>query len=498
MFKSIIFSLIHESQYPRLLGAYRIAHFLRENDWDVEVVDFTNFFSLSELKELFLSRYDENLKFVGISHTFAAEHPAWDYKIEEFFSWIKKSYPEIKIISGSSGMSLFKTEIIDYYLEGFGENAILKLLKYLFSNGEQPIIERGALKHQSVIRANKHYPAYPLKSLMVKYEDRDFILSEEWLGIETSRGCIFSCDYCNFPILGVKGDYTREAEDFKLQILDAYERFGVKNYVIADETFNDKPSKIKKFADAVENLSFKPFFSGYIRPDLVINRPRDKEDLLRMGFLGHYYGVETFKQETAISVGKGGISREKLKDGLLDIKEYFLKNSNNFYRGEISYILGLPGETIEDLDNTKKWITENWYGQAFTYFILSIYQKKLATLSKMDKNYEKYGYSLVDEEAINKNRDIFDDKRIFTNLDLKTQLLWKNEHMNIFDAKRIEMQWDDYFWERKISRLGCFILGFPSENHDLNSRLKLITFPDRSTFVKNYISKKLNYIKKEK
>jgi radical SAM superfamily enzyme YgiQ (UPF0313 family) len=150
-------------------------------------------------------------------------------------------------------------------------------------------------------------------------------------------------------VLGVKGDYTRDAEDLREQLQLAHDQFGTTNYLVADETFNDSTEKITKFANAVEQLSFKPYFSGFIRPDLLVSRKQDREELLRMGFLGHYYGVETFNQVSAKAIGKG-MNPERLKTGLVDLKNYFIENSDNKYRGSIGMIIGLPGETESKLD----------------------------------------------------------------------------------------------------------------------------------------------------
>ena len=111
---------------------------------------------------------------------------------------------------------------------------------------------------------------------MIKYEDRDFIKSTEWLTIEFARGCIFKCPYCTFPILGVKFDPSRDSEDAYTQLQDAYDRYGVTNYFVSDETFNDKPEKIAKFADMAERLSFNPWYSGFIRADLMVSRGQEE------------------------------------------------------------------------------------------------------------------------------------------------------------------------------------------------------------------------------
>ena len=72
------------------------------------------------------------------------------------------------------------------------------------------------------------------------------------LSFETSRGCRFKCSYCNFPILGVKDDYTRDADDFDTNLRRNYDDWGVTEYIITDDTFNDYVEKIRKYADRVD------------------------------------------------------------------------------------------------------------------------------------------------------------------------------------------------------------------------------------------------------
>ena len=116
---------------------------------------------------------------------------------------------------------------------GFGEGALLELLKYLFSNGPLPKFSLLSAVGKA-ISANDVYPSFPMNSLMIKYEDRDFIQPYEWLGVEFARGCKFACAFCSYPVLGVKGDYSRDAKDFELQMRDAYDRFGITKYYVSD------------------------------------------------------------------------------------------------------------------------------------------------------------------------------------------------------------------------------------------------------------------------
>lgn len=494
--KTLLFSIIENPRYNRRLGVYRIAHVLREEGLDVEVIEFADFWSLEELKELWRQRYRYDIKFIGFSNLITN----WPPVLEEFCGWIKKHYPNIKIIFGSATFAPFESQYIDYYVRGFGEHAIVALSKWISSNGPRPRFMLPSIDGKTTIDAINSYPAFPMSSLMVKYEDRDFIDSSEWLGIEFSRGCKFECTFCNFPVLGVKDDYTRSADDFQVQVQDAYDRFGVSNYLVSDETFNDRTEKITKFADVVEQLKFNTSFTGYIRGDLLVSRLRDREELLRMNFLGHYYGLETFHRESARAVGKG-MDGDRLKSGLVDVKNYFQTNGSKQYRGEISLIIGSPYEPKESLAETKQWLFDHWKDQSFTAYPLEISRGKHEKLSIIAQDPAKYGYRFgkpQKQDLLKKflQRHPYSLKNLSIG-DFDEVMFWENDHMDFFDALRIVLDW------KNMKNYATFMPGAFQLGHRYNGNLSAtdrFALSERDTHrlvynmsnITEYINKKLS------
>jgi radical SAM superfamily enzyme YgiQ (UPF0313 family) len=468
----LIFNVTRYPYVPRPLGGHRIAHFLREQGWDIEVVDWANWWSQEQLQQFFVSRVSASTKFVGFSHLFNI----WNPVLETFGTWIKDHYPEIKLISGSAVNPMFKSQCLDYYIQGFGEHAIEALLRYIVGNGPRPTFNLTMPNGIKVINAINSYPAFPMKSLMVKYQDRDFVRSNEWLTIETSRGCAFSCAFCNFPVLGVKGDYTRDQHDFELQLNDAFDRFGVQNYILADETFNDRADKITKFADAVERLDFDPWFSAYIRADLMAARPDTREELLRMNCLGHFYGIESFNQPSAKAVGKG-MASDRLKEALVCSRSYFESHGRELYRGSIGLIAGLPFETKDMLDQTYDWLIENWQQQSFSIRPLSIpVHNQINKSSKISDDMLKYGYEEMSEQEIQINAAAgkqLHGHHLPMTID---EVIWKNTHMDWFVAKK---HCEDILDQKKQYdfRPSCHYIGYNlTGDHDIAARLRY-TYP---------------------
>lgn len=473
MHKGIIFNITQYPYLSRPLGGHRIASFLREQGWNIEVVDWANWWQIEELKLFFITRYSQDLVFVGFGHLFSI----WSDVMEQFAEWIKTNYPHVRLISGSSVNPMFQSRFIDWYIQGFGEQAILELLKYVAGNGSSPRFN--LINDRKVIPAIDHYPAFPMKSLMVKYEDRDFIQSNEWLTVELSRGCKFRCAFCQFPILGIKEDTSRDSEDFKKQLQDAYHRFGVTSYNVADDTANDRIEKISKFADVVQSLDFVPWFSAYIRLDLIAANPAQRDELLRMNLLGHYYGIESMNTRSARSIGKG-MKSERIKEALLANKAYFLNHGRQLYRGHIGLIAGLPFETEQTFCESIDWLIANWQGQAWGVHPLGLPKANSKTKpSEISKNIMSYGYTEMTDEQIKAydTKPMVEEVRAIQRKgsfqEAESEIYWQNEHMNIFDAQRLVR--DAYRVKRQHDfRPGGFVINCRmKEKNSVAERLSL-------------------------
>lgn len=454
----------------RTSGTYRIATYLRETyGLDVEVVDYLHSWTYEELKEIVDSRVDFNTKLVGVGGIFYLNTP----NITAMFKYVKSKY-DVVTAAGSQGLwSIASIPDIDYYVVGYGELGIDAILKgnpkYTTKQLHPSMPEIKVIDCMDI----KEYNAFPWANIGINYESRDFIRPEETLSFETSRGCRFQCAYCNFPILGVKEDHTRSAEDFERDIKRNYDNWGTTDYIITDDTFNDYTEKVEKYADVVQSLDFEVDFTGYIRADLMTQRPGDLEQLARMRFNSHLYGIESTNRPSAKAMGKGG-DPKKILEGILQAKEYFLKETG-FYRGEMSFIWGLPYETRETLDWTFNWIDKNWHREAMSMFDLSIPRAGPDSLIRsniLSTNLDKYNYRVAQPIEIanidaelqkildDPNVDDFNKNRMRkmkpdpnNPMFLQHQVLWKNENWDNVSAwmgVQKELYGHKRYWDRGI------------------------------------------------
>jgi hypothetical protein len=484
-------------------GGYRLATWMRDNGWDVEVCEWIQWWSLEELKEFARSRITKDTMFCGFSCFFGA----WSDTIELFTQWLKETYPNVILLSGSQSRPNFNTKWIDYYFIGWSEYAILDLAKHVSNNSSGNGVKLDSNffgTGKKVINANTFYQAWPIKSLKIIYEDRDYLTEEEWVTIEFARGCKFNCSFCNFPALGIKEDTTRDREDYLYQLRDTYDRFGVKNYYVADETFNDTTEKIIKFADATEELNFQPLFSGFIRADLMVSRPQDLEHLSRLGMLGHFYGIETFFHETGKAIGKG-MHPDRLKQGLIDCKNYFKNNGRKIYRGTISLIVGLPHEPVSSIYETLEWCANNWRGENIEIWPLEIpTDYKHDKLSKISIDWEKYGYKEVQKEFA------YSEDSLPSDLFTSSYLNWQNDHMTYDQACEICFKAHNEYRGITLNEgFGNWSMDIPYKhfNKDYNLMMNTVEHDFKKFHLNNYenyqddkirdyIIKKLNWNKK--
>ena len=433
MYHGLLFSYRKE-RVERGTGAHRIASYLRANGWDIEVLDYCNEWTLTELQEYTRSRVTTKTKFFG----FSSFINWWPSIANEFTAWLKKTYPDRATVLGGHGALITPSTDIDYYIDSFGEIAMLELCNYLFGNTiANSNLQFEDYQGKRVIRALHNFPAWNLPTYRNKYETRDFLEPYEMLTIEAGRGCKFACKFCNFPVLGVKEDTSRSAEDLEIELKHNYDTWGIKNYTFADETFNDRIEKYTKYGPMIQRLDFDPWFMAFMRADLLIHQRDYWDEIKAMGLGGHFYGIETFNPESGRIIGKG-MNPDKLKQGLIDFRNFL--EPEGIYRGTISLICGLPKETPKTFWDSINWLKQHWKGQSVAAWYLDLpdLSDQHSNQSEFSRNLGKYGL---------RRKEIVEPKgeRGFHHFypGVKTSYVWEHDDMDQYTAMDIM----DDFWQ---------------------------------------------------
>ena len=305
------------------------------------------------------------------------------------------------ILGGFTSDSYIDIDGVDNVFIGYSESQIIDYITALKNNIAVPKI----IAHD--VKAQKHN----FNEAIVEYSEYDLIHPEEVQFIEFARGCIFKCAFCSFPMTGSKTvDYLKYKEVMRQELLTNYKKWGIKNYFIVDDTFNDSVEKLKIICEVIESLPFSPEFGAYVRIDLIAAHPEMADLLKRIGIKFVLYGLETWNSNTAKIIKKGGSKERKIQA---------LKIARECWGDEVfisaSMIVGLPNDTTQSFEDFI-----SWYGQEGKKYIDHIFIAPLHLfpnedknpykifISDMDANKEQYGYTFTNDDRWIKCNDTGD------------------------------------------------------------------------------------------
>lgn len=368
--------------FQRALGAYQIAHHLRTFGYTCQVIEFAQYFSEQELNQTIESLITEDTLGIGVSTTWFDKNitkdpirqylsfkPGLPDSITKSLSYIKRKYSSIKFIAGGAVTKEYKGSVLfDYVIFSYAEDNMLQLA--------------------NVLGGRNKFSQFNIESLQHRFTDQDIILEGETLPIEISRGCIFKCAFCSFPLNGKnKLDYIRNPKLIAEEMKYNYDKFGTVNYLFTDDTFNDTTHKVKSLHDEIAKLPFKINFITYLRLDLLYAH-REQIPLLKdMGLKVAAFGIETFHPQAGKAIGKS-MSADKTKQFLDDLQ-------NKYWLGDVRIhchmLAGLPHEPMSSVYDSVDWLHSKQFSTLYGSFDI---HEKSEDKSKIAANPEAYGYYL--------------------------------------------------------------------------------------------------------
>ena len=378
-----------EQVLGRPAGAYRMRTWLEKNGYKIEVIDFFKSYTDKEIKKLCDKFITTETIFVGVSTTFFFSTD----KINFLFQYVKQNYPNVKtIIGGTEGdLSGLDESSVDRYFWGFAEDAMLQFVDY--ESGKGTDLNWFPYRGSLAINSEEGYKN-DSSDLTIEWK-KDDLLNKNLLPLEISRGCIFRCRFCQYPLLGKKkNDYIRNESNLADELKRNYELYGITNYSFSDDTFNDNIVKLEHVGNAIIKSGVKITYSCYLRADLLARFPDMIPILAETGNVAGAFGIETLNETAKKSIGKG-MDNEKQFSAIKHLK------SLTPFWAFTGMIVGLPGESIEDLYESQDWfIKQN--GEIFNDWVwwpLVIRKNAITRKSEFDLNYDKWGYDIKDNNS---------------------------------------------------------------------------------------------------
>ena len=495
----------------RPLGAQRVATELRKHGYTVKVVDFFSKWIEDEeqFHQLIDLLVDETTLFVGFSGTFfnkindvelfknvksfrdyyrTQELSVWprnDEEINSIFTKIRERHPNLKFVYGGDRFDnkiKYLESMMDYIVQGYAENTVIDLANHLRNGTKLQYTLTG--NRAKLISHDMDAVGFDITNHCVtNYLEQDHITYGDSLSLETSRGCMFKCTFCAYPILGRrKNDLSYHKSENLLadELRNNYEQHGVRKYIFVDNIFNETTSKLETMLRVRDKSKVDIGFAAFIRYELLNRYPEQLPLLKELGIEAFNIGIESLHLPSAKLTGKG-TDPEKVKDIMYRIKDHF----NNRVNISGSFIIGLPEDNPDTLNTWLPWLSD----MNCPIDGIFMHRMDLHFLGNMDMNQNpsKYGY---------------------TNLAVKNGYgYWKNKYWSSIEADRYMVQFLEKCWQSGRTRInGLSFIGLQSTGLTFD---ELLTTPMRDldynkltnhTHNKwlNYRSTLLNYEKVDK
>lgn len=343
---------------PAFIGAY-----LRQHDHEVSVLRLPVDWPLEEVTRRVIERSPDIL---GVSLT----SRQW-LRAREVIGAIRAE-TDVPVIAGGlhatfAAEMILETPGFDYACLGEGEMAMLELVETLEKSGRLPETGIANIWAAGGARPPIRPPFSPMDELPFMARD---MLDERYgvVHMTTQRGCPFPCTYCAArqfsDLYGSYGAYgRRRSPENVLAELDEIRRHGDLNYVIfLDDTFTIKPAWVSAFC-RVYGEEFGIPFSLHARVETV--NEGMLAELAAAGCQHVVYGVESGSERVRRDIMKRNTSNRQFRDAFRWTRAAGIIVTAN-------YIIGTPGETAGDIEQTLA-LHEELAPDDFGYFVFYPY-----------------------------------------------------------------------------------------------------------------------------
>jgi hypothetical protein len=290
------------------------------------------------------------------------------------------------IVGGAAFINLEKHGF--YSITGYADTELVEFTRNLADPSFRPSYARLGKRIEG-----KEYADFATSE--IDWTDQDIMRPGDNLPLEVSRGCIFRCKFCAFPLNGkTKGEWVKRTDVLVRELTRNYERWGITQYTVCDDTFNDSTEKLRELHDAFVKLPFELDLTAYLRLDLLMRFPEQVKLLRGMGLRCALFGIETVNSKSAKAIGKGVPFEQQIaylwKLKAAEFKDVLISSG---------FILGLPFDTKQTLEDTQSFLfgkdnpLDHWSCVALGINPVNDSRHK-RFFSEFDLEYEKYGYVL--------------------------------------------------------------------------------------------------------
>ena len=176
------------------------------------------------------------------------------------------------------------------------------------------------------------------------------VINEPYTLIITSRGCPHSCIYCTaFQYYGKKLR-LRSAENVVDEMQECFEKHNLRNFTMWSDTFNQNRKFVMEVCAELKKRGLEKRIRWMANSRVDHVDPEVLREMRSSGCIGVSYGVESGVEEILKNMKKGATA-EQARIAVRQTKEAGIEVLTHI-------IFGLPGETMETIKETIKYVKE--------------------------------------------------------------------------------------------------------------------------------------------
>ncbi len=339
------------------IGLYYVAAVLKENHYDVEILNWYNINKTPDkITEVLVEKRPDVIGF-SVLH-------ANRWGGIEISRIAKDLDPKVKIVFGGIGSTLLWEHFlkhfseIDFVVMGEGEYAFLNLIKSIEEKeiGEFEDIKGIAFrKNGKIVKTKEAELEHNLDALPIpaKYFDYQHLSS--------TRGCPWKCAFCGSPRFWGRKTRFRSPEHFVKELEHLYNK-GITFFYFSDDTFTIDKERVIEICRRIIEKGLKITWYAISRVDYV------DDDILywmrKAGCIQISYGVESGSEKIRRILDKNLNTKQ--------IKKAFALTTKYGILARAYFIYGSPGETWETIQETIDLIHEI-KPLSVVYYILDVF-----------------------------------------------------------------------------------------------------------------------------
>jgi hypothetical protein len=251
---------------------------------------------------------------------------------------IKMVSPQTKVILGGHHATAYAKEWVekgvDIVVKHEGEITFKEVINILKSGGDLSSVEGIAFKSEGrVIDTPQRELIESLDDLpLPRWDLVNFEASRGSLGnnkitafLETSRGCVASCDFCWVHWMWKKRQRYKSLERVMKELKILYD-FGVRTILIADDNFGSNAKRDVQIFKEIITSGMKLDIWMFNRADSIMNNPEVLEYAGKAGAREVFVGFESVDVEKVDGIGKNLHNMRNMEDYK---KVYDIAKKNN-------------------------------------------------------------------------------------------------------------------------------------------------------------------------